>query len=355
MTEAAPVVAASAAPAMVPITSQQAATMLAEKRAAGAATNPSDAARILGQRAAEARKERQAEAARTQEAEAVEADAEQQSEDKADSAPDAETANESPSQEQGASQADPDESQEGDEGTIDLGDGVALTKQEIRDGILMRAQFTKSQMALADERKQLESKFTQRLSDLDKTIASLEPMKGQVKTRAQFIEEFGYAEGLDKWDEHTSRVNAAKQLAQHTKSKAQQEARAQAEQDCDRYLVENYNKEWADPQKYEAAQVAISKHARSLGFTSEQILALGVLPGALMALHDSLELKSLKEKGGEIKRTIADKPKVTRPGAKVSAQAGAQSAAQTARAALKSSGSLKDAVAYLQAQRKARA
>lgn len=355
MTEAAPAVAASAAPAMTPITSSQAATMLAERRAASApAQTPSDAARILGQRAAEARKERQAQATQAQEsAEQAEGnEPEDESNPIGSDTPGDETAETAQPNATEAVEGEP-EGQEPQ--TIELEPGLKVTLDEVRAGFMLKADHTRKTQALAEKSRELESKFTQRLSDLDKTIASLEPMKGQVKTRAQFIEEFGYAEGLDKWDEHTSRVNAAKQLAQVTKSKAQQEARAQAEQDCDRYLVENYNKEWADPQKYEAAQVAISKHARSLGFTSEQILALGVLPGALMALHDSLELKSLKEKGGEIKRTIADKPKVTRPGAKVSAQAGAQSAAQTARAALKSSGSLKDAVAYLQAQRKARA
>jgi hypothetical protein len=49
---------------------------------------------------------------------------------------------------------------------------------------------------------------------------------------------------------------------------------------------------------------------------------------------------------------VADKPKVVKPGAKVSAQAANHSATQSARNKLKSSGSLSDAVAYLQAQRK---
>jgi hypothetical protein len=54
-----------------------------------------------------------------------------------------------------------------------------------------------------------------------------------------------------------------------------------------------------------------------------------------------------------IERIVADKPKVVKPGAKVSTQAAVQSAADAARSKLKTSGSLSDAVAYLQAQRKA--
>lgn len=353
MTEAAPAVAAPAAPPMTPITSTQAATMLAERRAASApVSNPSDAARILGQRAAEARKERQAQATQAQESapEAEVSEPEDESPIGSDT-PGDETAETAQPIETEAGENEPEGSEPQ---TIELEPGLKVTLDEVRAGFMLKADHTRKTQALAEKSREIEAKFTQTLSQLEKTIASLEPIKGQVKTRAQFIDEYGYAEGLDKWDEHTSRVNAAKQLAQHTRTKAQSEARAQAEQQCDQYLVENYNKEWADPAKYEAAQVEITKFAKSLGFTSEQIFGLGVLPGALIALDEARQFRALKDQGGQIKRTIADKPKVTRPGAKVSAQAGAQSAAQTARAQLKSSGSLKDAVAYLQAQRKAR-
>lgn len=336
-----------------PISVAQAATMLAEKRSAGNTPNPSDAARILGQRAAEARRERQAQATQAQEAPAVEAEAGSEPEDEStpiqgSDTPGDETATNGQPNETQTDEGEPagDEPQ-----TIELEPGLKVTLDEVRSGFMLKADHTRKTQALAEERKQLEGNVSQKLSLLERQIAALEPLKGQVKTRAQFIDEFGYAEGLDKWDEHQSRVNAAKQLAQHTRTTAQKEARAKAEQDCDQHLVENYNKEWADPKKYDSAMIEITKHAKAIGLTGDEIYALGTNPAAIIALDESRQFRALKASTGGVKASIADKPKVIRPGAKVSAQAGATSAATAARAQLKSSGSLADAVKYLQARR----
>ena len=347
-TEATTAPAAAAAP--VAITTQQAATMLAERRAAENKANPSDAARILGQRAAEARRERQAQATQAQESapEAEGSEPEDESNPIGSDTPGDETAEAAQPTETQAGENEP----EGDEPqTIELEPGLKVTLDDVRAGFMLKADHTRKTQALAEERKQLEGNVSQKLSLLERQIAALEPLKGQVKTRAQFIDEFGYAEGLDKWDEHQSRVNAAKQLAQHTRTTAQKEARAKAEQDCDQHLVENYNKEWADPKKYDSAMIEITKHAKAIGLTGDEIYALGTNPAAIIALDESRQFRALKASTGGVKASIADKPKVIRPGAKVSAQAGATSAATAARAQLKSSGSLADAVKYLQARR----
>lgn len=334
-----------------PISVAQAATMLAEKRSAGNTPNPSDAARILGQRAAEARRERQAQATQAQEAPAVEAEASSEPEDEStpiqgSDTPGDETATSGQPNETQTEEGEPAEGQ-----TIELEPGLKVTLDEVRSGFMLKADHTRKTQALAEERKQLEGNVSQKLSLLERQIAALEPLKGQVKTRAQFIDEFGYAEGLDKWDEHKSRVDAAKQLAQHTRTTAQRESRAKAEQDCDQFLVETYSKEWADPKKYNTAMIEITKHAKAIGLTGDEIYALGTNPAAIIALDESRQFRALKASTGGVKASIADKPKVIRPGAKVSAQAGATSAATAARAQLKSSGSLADAVKYLQARR----
>jgi hypothetical protein len=357
MTEAAQAGAAVAAAPPVAITTQQAATMLAERRAASAAEqtkpNPSEAARILGQRAAQARQERQAEAAKAAE-EATQASGEPEDESQPSDTPGDETAND----------GQPNETQTGDEGepegdepqTIELEPGLKVTLDDVRAGFMLKADHTRKTQALAEERKAFEAARTQKLSELEKQIASLQPLVGQnkPKTMRDFIQEHGAEEGLVLFHEHQDRVNAARKLAEQTRAKAQQEARATAERACDEYLVENYNKEWSDPVKYGAAQKAIVTHAKALGFTNDEIYELGANPAALIALDESRQLRELKANGKNVVRTIAEKPKVIRPGAKVSAQAGAQSAAQGARAKLKSSGSLADAVAYLQASRKTR-
>lgn len=331
---------------------QQAAALLKERREGTPKNEASEAARILGQHAAKAREERRAEAARqAQEAEAKPADAGEHVED--DQTPTGEAQDEvdtasadTPDDTQAETQDDPDS------GTIDLGEGVRMTKEEVRENIMLKADHTKRLMALAEERKAFEAKSSQALSQLDKLIASLEPMTGdnKPKSRRDFIQEYGVEEGLDKYEDHMRRVDAAKRLAQHTRQKAEADKRLQAEKECDEYLVANHKKEWAVPEKYEAAQVAITKHAKALGFTNEQIHALGVIPGALIALDESRELRELKANKGAVTKLI-DKPKVVKPGVKTSAAAGKHSSIQNARASLKSSGSLADAVALLKAKR----
>jgi hypothetical protein len=329
--------------------------MLAERRAASApTTNPSDAARILGQRAAEARKERQAQAAQPQEAPA-EAEAGSEPEDEStpiqgSDTPGDETATHEQPNETQAAESEPagDEPQ-----TIELEPGLKVTLDEVRAGFMLKADHTRKTQALAEERKQLEGNVSQKLSLLERQIAALEPHVGnnKPKTMRDFVHEHGAEEGLVLFHEHQARVDAARRLAEHTRTTAQKEARAKAEQDCDQFLVQNYSKEWADPSKYDAAMVEITKHAKAIGLTNDEIYALGTNPAAIIALDESRQFRALKASTGSVKASVAEKPKVTRPGAKVSAQAGAFSAANSAKAQLKSSGSLADAVKYLQARR----
>lgn len=348
MTEATQSGAAQAAPQS--ITTTQAAQMLAERRAAAATPNTSEAARILGQRAAQARQERQAQAAQTEETPQESGNTEDESNPMGDTPGDETADAEQPNETESQPENEPAEQ------TIELEPGLKVTLDDVRNGFMLKADHTRKTQALAEERKALEAERTQRLTQLDKLIASIEPLAGdnKPKTLRDFVHEHGAEEGLIQFHEHQKRVEAAKRLAHETRTRAQQEARVKAEQDCDQYLVENHNKEWADPRKYEAAQVEITKYAKSLGFSNDEIYALGVMPGAIIALDKARQYDALNSKQGEVKKTIAAKPAVFRPGAKVSAQAGAQSAAQSAKAALKSSGSVADAVKYLQAQRKTR-
>lgn len=346
MTEVAP----AAAPAAAQISAVQGAQMLAERRAANSQsqTNTSEAARILGQRAAEARAQaRQAKAeAEAQEAQPEEGEAELQAEDKA-SAPDAETASESPSQEQDTSQDDP-AADESEDGTIDLGEGVRLTKQEIRDGILMRAQFTKNSMELGEERKQLETIRTQKVAQLDTALLAVQSLLPQPKDQDVLIDELGLEEGIKAF--------AQQQRMWASFGKALEGRQAEQAQHLES-LKQSTIKQLSEKHGDKAASVfsdAVQYVASKTGTDPKQVEALMAHPEAVEMVKDAMTYRELKSKEPDVKRTIAEKPKVTRPGAKVSAQATAFSATQTARAKLKSSGSLSDAVAYLQAQRKAK-
>ena len=99
---------------------------------------------------------------------------------------------------------------------------------------------------------------------------------------------------------------------------------------------------------------AVQYAASKTGTSPQAMEAMLSHPEAVEMVNDAMAYRELKSREPDLKRTIADKPKVVKPGAKVSAQSQNQSVVQNARANLQKSGSLKDAVAFLQAQRKAR-
>lgn len=334
-----------------PISIAQGAAMLAERRNAAAGNDDvSDAARKLGQRAAQAREERRAEQQR-QAQESSEEEGGNEQDDEAQGNPEGETLSDetandgSPNETEAKAEGEP----EADEATmIDLGDGVKVTLDEVREGFMLKADHTRKTQALAQDREAL----SQRLAEVDQLLGKLRPAANDHKprTRADFIKEFGPIDGLDKWDEHSALVGRMTNLAQ----KAKADAAAAAQVECDRYLAANYNKAWADPKALDARYTELSSFARGLGAHPAQLSQMDE-PWMIMALDMAAQFSALQAGRKDVKKVIADKPKVVKPGVKVSAQAQAHSALQAAKDKLKASGSPADAVAYLRAQRKARA
>jgi hypothetical protein len=353
MTEATQTGAAPAAAPPTAISTTQAATMLAERRAqsANGGANPvSDAARALGQRSAQARQERQAQAA-TQPQESPEGEGGDVKDDSTQTSGEGETLNEtangeSPDETQTEGQGEPQEAE-----TIDLGDGVKVTLDEVRDGFMLKADHTRKTQALAEKEKHVEAVRTQKLAQLDKIVSALEQKIGKPKTLSQLIQEYGKDEALEKFAEQTDeleRLEAARGIAE----RQQRDFMSSTLSKRDQALAETYNKEWSDPDKRDAAYTELTGYALKLGATAEELKFLPS-PWMIQVLDKAKRLDALEANKGNVTKHIADKPKVTRPGAKVSAQAGAFSATQAAKAKLKSSGSLADAVALLRTQRQA--
>lgn len=331
-----------------PISVAQGAQKLAEMRAATQAkSDPSEAARILGQRAAQARQERQAEAAKAaEEANAQWAEAGDNEQD--DEAQAAETLSEDTAsgEQPDATAADADGESQSD-GTIDLGDGVKVTLDEVRDGFMMKADHTRKTQALAEERKAFEADRTQRLTHLDTLIGAAQASLGQPKSMKQWLAE-DPVDGMMKFAEQQERFE---QFGHLIEARQQEQARhlGQLRQATIQGLSAKHGGN-ADSVFSKAVQYVASK----TGTDQRAVESMLLHPEAVELVNDAIAYRELKSKEGAVKRTIADKPKVTKPGAKVSAQSQNQSAVQNARASLQKSGSLKDAVAYLQAQRKAR-
>lgn len=334
------------------LTVAQAAQKFAEQRASAQeqgqqGNQVSDAARMLGQRAAQARQERQAQAAQ-QTGESSQEEGGTVEDDSATEA--AETLNaetdqtgqpgetETQAEAQGESEAEQPQ-------MIDLGDGLTVTLDEVRDGFMLKADHTRKTQAVAEKSKAVD----QKLEQLDKIIGALRAKAGQPKTLSELMQEYGRDEGLDRYaaqEDEQKRIRAAEGVAQRQRN----DILNTKIRERDEVLAQTYNKEWADPAKRDAAYTELSEYALKRGATSEMIRAM-TEPWMIEILDESRQLRALKSKGAEVKKIVAAKPKVIKPGAKVSAQAGAFSNVQRARDTLKKSGSLADAVALLRAQR----
>lgn len=348
-------VAAAAAPAApVAMSVAQGAQLLAERRASQTQTvDKSEAARTLGKAGAEALAKRRAEAKATPdeqqtttdepEAEALQADGTQ------DGATDTQ-AQPAQVEAEGEGEAQDSEPIALTEGLkIDLGDGLVVTADEVRDGFMLKADHTKKTMALADERKAFESQRNQKLSQLDKIVLALQQSLPQPKTRKQFTDEYGLEEGLDRFDEQNERL-ARMKAASSVAERERFTLLAEKTVERDKALAETYRKEWADASVRDKEYTEMSAFALSLGATPEQ-LREAVEPWMIQVLHMALKNSQAEKGRAGIVKTIAEKPKVTKPGAKVTAQAGAQNSYQSAMGDLKKTGSLEAAVNVLRARR----
>lgn len=355
MTEQVAVPAANAAP--VPMSVSQGAQMLAERRAQQAqpqAIDKSEAARTLGKAGAEALAQRRAEAKAAQEAQRTTTDDPEANATVAANGIQAGETEPETLTDQGE-QATDGESQNteaiplADGTSYDLGDGVIVTADEVRDGFMLKADHTKKTMALAEERKAFEAQRDQKLSRLDKIVLTLQASLPQPKSRKQFTDEFGWEDGMDKFEEQNAkiaRINAAQGVAERERFALL----AEKTTDRDKVLAETYRKEWTDAAVRDREYTDMSAFALSLGATPEQLREM-VEPWMLKGLHMAFLHHQAEQGRSKIVKTIADKPKITKLGAKVTAQAGAQNSYQNAMGNLKKSGQLQDAVAALRARR----
>lgn len=349
MTDQAQAAASQAAPQQIPMSeavARYSASKAAAKSGDGKPNDVSEAARKLGQHAAQARQARQAQAAAQTQEPADEAGEQQVEDEPQESDTQDDTANAaSPTEAEADTEGEPEEAQ-----TIDLGDGVKVTLDEVRDGFMLKADHTRKTQALASERKEFETKRTQRLTELDEKLGMIQRIIPQPKSLDVWVEEMGSDEGIKAF----ARQNAAfENLAKISRAIEQEkgQSRIERENERDSHLAENYNKEWADPAKREKAYTELSAYALQLGATPESLRDRPVEAWMLKALDGSRKNDAIQANKGNVTKLVAGKPKVVKPGARVSQQSATQTTIQNGYAKLKSSGNVADAVALMRAIR----
>jgi hypothetical protein len=323
----------------------------ASKAGAKQEGNPiSEAARTLGGRAREARAQRQAEQARLaqepQDEEAQRVEDDPAADFTGGTRDETETPTETGAPSDDADARGLDESEPSQ--TIDLGDGVTVSLGEVRDGFMLKADHTRKTQNLAAERRQFESERAQRLHVLENLVGALKHQIPRPRSLKDWLAEDPQG-GLGKFAEQTERLEL---LVNATRASESQRARGllEAEAARDRDLAESYNAEWSDQGKRQRDYAALSSFALKEGARPEELRGL-VRPWMIRVMDKAAKYDALQASKGKVAKMIADKPRVVKPGAKVSHQAAGQSAIQNAHARLKSSGNLADAVALLRTMR----
>ena len=323
------------------LTVAQAAQKYAEAKAAGIANPLSEAARTLGQRGAQARQERQAQVA-AQPQESPQEEEQQPENEPTDKGTPGETDDTAPPVETGAKPDEPAVQ------TIDLGEGVTVTLDEVRNGLMLKADHTRKTQELADIRRSLETERSQRLSQLDGIIGALQQKIGQPKTLSQWLAE-DPVNGLEQFAKQADQI-AEVNRARDAKMQAEQRGHTEAIDLRDRQLAESYNTAWADPATRDKDYTALTQFALQEGATPDEIRMMSK-PWMIKILHKASKLDTLEANAAVIRKTVVSKPQVIKPGAKVSAQAAKSTSIQQGMERLKQSGSLADAVAVLRARR----
>lgn len=330
----------SAAPAQpTTLTIAQAAQRYAESKAQAA--NPvSDAARTLGQRAAQARQERTTEAA----AQSQEPDeGEQQSENDPEGTLGTTDDTASPNDSEADAQGEPAPQ------TIDLGDGVTVTLDEVREGFMLKADHTRKTQEISERQKALDARESQKLAQLDDVVQRLRQQVGQPKEIDVLVEEFGAELGLKKFAAQSRQIRDiqhAESLKQETEARALVHSLVQR----DKQLAETYNKAWSDPAKRDADYTKLTAWALNEGYSPEEVRAL-TQPHYVRTIDKAAKYDALMAAKSKVTAATTGKPSVVRPGAKVSAQSSQHNSIAQAQQRLKTSGSIADAVALLRARR----
>jgi cobalamin biosynthesis protein CbiD len=208
-------------------------------------------------------------------------------------------------------------------------DGEEFTGEQLRNAKeiesvkkSLQADYTKKTMALADERKALESKT----DNLDKLAQELEVLVGEDSEVdwAQLKEDdiYEYTERKEKADKRAKKLKEVKSNLASQKPELSQEEVAQEQQK----LVEAFP-EWVKKDsegnvteilpQYQTDLAEMSKHALELGFTEAQLSEINTAP-IIKALMNSMRAKGKAEVIKIAKKKVA--PKSTKPAKKAPKQ-----------------------------------
>lgn len=223
---------------------------------------------------------------------------------------------------------------------------VRLTKEQIAEGVMLKADYTRKTMAVAEERKAVEAekgevaRLKQQLSEALQTWAiptEQEPDWEQL-ARTKPPQEVLAAQA--QWQKRQRQAQMAReQFSQLRQQQLAETVKAEQEQ------LFTKVPEWRDPGKYTEAAQTIAKTGQDYGFSLDELSGL-VDHRMILVLKDAAAYRALQAVKPETKK-VAQAPATLKPGAKTTKTEATQAARQKQREQLKRTGRLEDAVALL--------
>lgn len=243
-----------------------------------------------------------------------------------------------------------------DDAKVKLADGTVTTVAELRKGNLFNADYTRKAMALAEDRKAVESQKAS-VSQLESALAQ------QRETIAAVVDAFmpkppdpsliqsdfiGYQMQKDAYERQTQIVNRLIGDHQQMQARQQQEQAAQLEaaRKSEAQKLLEKAPELAKPEVYQKFWADAVELAASVGITAEELGGLGDHRQYLV-LKDAIAYRRLKAKHAEAKAKTAGKPPVLQGSNRRSPESVRQQSSSAALERLNKTGSVKDAVAAL--------
>lgn len=222
-----------------------------------------------------------------------------------------------------------------------------LTLSQLKEGVMLKADYTRKTMALAEDRKAIEAAQSE-VSQLKAQLAeALQVWAVPTEQEPDWVE---LAQKVDPqkfnamrahWDTRQKQAAQAREAFRNLQERQRREMIAQEQS---RLL--DAVPEWQDPAKFKEAAKEIVDFGNSYGFKPEE-LADVVDHRMLLVLRDAVAYRKLQTAKPEVTKKVAQAAVTMKPGAKPTKSAAEAEARHKQQAQLKRTGKVEDAIALL--------
>lgn len=222
-----------------------------------------------------------------------------------------------------------------------------LTLSQLKEGAMLKADYTRKTMALAEDRKAIEAAQSE-VSQLKAQLAeALQVWAVPTEQEPDWVE---LAQKVDPqkfnamrahWDTRQKQAAQAREAFRNLQERQRREMIAQEQS---RLL--DAVPEWQDPAKFKEAAKEIVDFGNSYGFKPEE-LADVVDHRMLLVLRDAVAYRKLQTAKPEVTKKVAQAAVTMKPGAKPTKSAAEAEARHKQQAQLKRTGKVEDAIALL--------